>query len=337
MILRLKLLVLAAAAAVLGFCGWLFWYALSPIELTAPALDFSIRQGSTLRSATRQLVEAGVPLSEWKFVLIARINGAGGAVKAGSYQVTDGVTPLLLIRKLVRGEFAQAEIVFPEGWTFRQMRELMDAHQDLKHDTTSLGEAEIMEKIGEPGAAAEGLFFPDTYIFAKGSSDVAVLARARRAMKGHLESAWAGRDQDLPVADPYEALILASIVEKETGKASDRAMIAAVFANRLRRKMKLQTDPTVIYGMGERFDGNLRKRDLERDTPFNTYTRMGLPPHPIAMPGLASIAAVVHPARSDALYFVSRGDGTSEFSNTLVEHNRAVARYQLPPRRRASR
>src|SRR5215467_4865593 len=151
MILRLKLLVLAVAAAVLGFCGWLFWYALSPIELTSPALDFSIRQGSTLRGATRQLVEAGVPLSEWKFVLIARINGAGGAVKAGSYQVTDGVTPLLLIRKLVRGEYAQAEIVFPEGWTFRQVRELMDAHQDLKHDTAGLADAQIMEKIGEPG------------------------------------------------------------------------------------------------------------------------------------------------------------------------------------------
>jgi UPF0755 protein len=337
MLSGLKLLALTVAAAVLGFCAWLFWFALSPIELSAPALDFSIRQGSTLRSATRQLVDAGVPLSEWKFVLLARINGAGGAVKAGSYQVNDGVTPLLLIRKLVRGEYAQAEIVFPEGWTFRQMRELMDAYQDLKHDTAGLEEAEIMEKIGEPGANAEGLFFPDTYVFAKGSSDLAVLARARRAMKSHLDAAWAGRDPDLPVADPYEALILASIVEKETGQASDRGMIAAVFTNRLRRRMKLQTDPTVIYGMGQKFDGNLRKRDLERDTPFNTYTRMGLPPHPIAMPGVASITAVMHPAKTDALYFVSRGDGTSEFSKTLVEHNRAVAKYQLPPRRRAKR
>ena len=337
MLFRLKLLVLAIAAAVLGLCGWLFWFALSPIEIAASPLDFSIRQGSTLRSATRQLIEAGVPLTEWKFVLLARINGAGGAVKAGSYQIVDGVTPLLLIRKLVRGEYAQAEIVFPEGWTFRQMRELMDAHQDLKHDTAALAEAEIMEKIGEAGAAPEGMFFPDTYIFAKGASDIVVLARARRAMKTHIDAAWASRDPALPVADPYEALILASIVEKETGKASDRAMIAAVFTNRLRRKMKLQTDPTVIYGMGEKFDGNLRKRDLERDTPFNTYTRVGLPPRPIAMPGLASINAVMHPAKTDALYFVSRGDGTSEFSKTLVEHNRAVAKYQLPPRHRASR
>jgi UPF0755 protein len=337
MLHRLKLFVLAIAAAAIGFCGWLFWFALSPIALPAPTLDFSIREGSTLRGATRQMVEAGVPLPEWKFNLLARVNGASGAVKAGSYQAAEGITPLLLIRKIVRGEYAQAEIVFPEGWTFRQMRELMSAHQDLKHDTANLDAAEIMDKLGEPGVFAEGLFFPDTYIFAKGSSELAVLARARGAMKGQLAAAWAKRDADLPVADEYEALILASIVEKETGRAGDRAMVAAVFVNRLQRKMKLQTDPTVIYGMGEQFNGNLRKRDLERDTPFNTYTRVGLPPHPIAMPGLASISAVLHPAKTDALYFVSRGDGTSEFSKTLVDHNRAVARYQLPPRKRAKR
>jgi UPF0755 protein len=329
---------LAIGAAVLGFGGWLFWIALSPIDLPSPTVDFSIRPGSSLRSATRQLIDAGLPLNEWEFVLLARISGAGGAVKAGSYQVTEGITPLLLIRKIVRGEFAQAEIVFPEGWTFHQMRELMRAHQDLKHDTSSLGEAEIMQKLGEPGAIPEGLFFPDTYIFAKGSSDLAVLARARRAMKSQLEAAWARRDPGLELTDPYEALILASIVEKETGRSSDRAMVAAVFTNRLRRKMKLQTDPTVIYGMGEAFDGNLRKRDLARDTPFNTYTRLGLPPHPIAMPGLAAINAVMHPAKTDALYFVSRGDGTSEFSRTLFEHNRAVAKYQMPgARKRANR
>src|SRR5262245_59671996 len=220
---RLKPLILAVAAAAIGFCGWLFWYALSPLDLAAPTVDFSIRQGSSLRSATRQLVEAGLPLSEWKFVLLARINGASGAVKAGSYQATEGVTPLLLVRKIVRGEYAQAEIVFPEGWTFRQMRELMGAHQDLRHDTAALEAAEIMEKLGEPGAFAEGMFFPDTYIFAKGSSDLAVLARARGAMRNRLAVAWSKRDPDLPVADEYEALILASIVEKETGRESDRA------------------------------------------------------------------------------------------------------------------
>jgi UPF0755 protein len=337
MLYRLKLLVLAIAAAVIAFCGWLLWYALSPIELAAPTVDFSIRSGSTLRSATRQLIDAGLPLDERKFELLARANGASAAVKAGSYQVSSGITPMLLLRKITRGEFAQAEIVFPEGWTFRQMRELMGAHQDLKHDTAGLGEAEIMEKLGESGPGPEGMFFPDTYVFAKGSSDLAVLARARRAMKRQLETAWAKRDPNLPIADPYEALILASLVEKETGHPGDRTMIAAVFANRLRLKMKLQTDPSVIYGMGDRFDGNLRKRDLARDTPFNTYTRLGLPPHPIAMPGQASIAAVMHPAKTDALYFVSRGDGTSEFSRTLIEHNRAVAKYQLPGARRRAK
>jgi peptidoglycan lytic transglycosylase G len=338
MLFRLKLLVLAISAAILGFCGWLSWFALSPLELPVATVDFSIRPGSTLRSATRQLIDAGLPLPSWKFVLLARINGASAGVKAGSYQAAAGVTPFLLIRKITRGEYAQAEILLVEGWTFRQVREAIDAHADLKHDSASLPETEIMARLGDPGVTPEGMFFPDTYVFAKGSSDLAVLARAHRAMKRQLESAWAARAPDLPVNDSYEALILASIVEKETGRLSDRAMIAAVFANRLRLKMKLQTDPSVIYGMGEQFDGNLRKRDLVRDTPFNTYTRLGLPPHPIAMPSLASIAAVMHPAKTDALYFVSRGDGTSEFSRTLIEHNRAVARYQMPgARRRASR
>src|SRR5262245_35953114 len=201
MLYRLKLLIIAISAAALGFCGWLFWFALSPIELGAPTADFSIRQGSSLRSATRQLVDAGLPLPEWKFVLLARMNGASGAVKAGSYQVAAGVTPLLLIRKIVRGEYAQADVLFLEGWTFRQMREAMDAHADLKHDSAGLAEAEIMLKLGEPGAIPEGMFFPDTYVFAKGSSDFAVLARARRAMKSQLDAAWAARDPGLPVAD----------------------------------------------------------------------------------------------------------------------------------------
>src|SRR5256885_1241668 len=283
MLFRLKLLLLAASAAVLGFCGWLLWFALSPIELAAPSVEFSIRPGSTLRGATRQIVEAGLSMPEWKFVLLARANGASGGVKAGSYQVSDGVTPLQLVRKITRGEYAQAEILLVEGWSFRQVREALNAHADLRHDSASLSEAQIMAKLGAPGVLPEGMFFPDTYVFAKGASDLAVLARARSTMKKRLESAWAGRATDLPVTDPYEALILASLVEKETGRAGDRTMIAAVFANRLRRQLKLQTDPTVIYGMGEKFDGNLRKRDLVTDTPFNTYTRPGPAPHPIAL------------------------------------------------------
>jgi len=338
MLLRLKLLLLFASAAALGFCAWLLGFALSPIELASPTVEFSIRPGSTLRGATRQIIEAGLSMPEWKFVLLARANGASAGVKAGSYQVSDGVTPLQLVRKITRGEYAQAEVLLVEGWNFRQVREALNAHADLRHDSASLSEAQIMARLGAPGVLPEGVFFPDTYVFAKGASDLAVLARARSTMKKRLESAWAGRAPDLPMTDPYEALILASLVEKETGREADRSLIAAVFANRLRRKMKLQTDPSVIYGMGEKFDGNLRKRDLVTDTPFNTYTRLGLPPHPIAMPGLASLEAVMHPAQSDALYFVSRGDGTSEFSRTLVEHNRAVAKYQIPgARRRSSR
>lgn len=330
MLYRIKLLVLAASTAALGFCGWMLWFALSPIELATPSVDFSIRPGSTLRSATRQIVDAGVRVADWKFTLLARASGAGGRIKAGSYEVLEGVTPFLLLRKIMRGDYAQAEILFVEGWKFRQVRDAIRAHADLRHDSEALSDAEIMARLGAPDKAPEGMFFPDTYVFAKGSSDLAVLARAHRAMQEQLKSAWEQRSPDLPVADPYEALILASIVEKETGSANDRAEIAGVFSNRLRRGMKLQTDPTVIYGLGETFGGNLRKKHLETDTPFNTYTRLGLPPHPIAMPGLASIAAVMHPAKTDALYFVSRGDGTSEFSSTLADHNRAVAKYQMP-------
>src|SRR6266511_2006942 len=314
MLFRLKLLLLLASTAALGFCGWIVWFALSPIELAAPTVEFSIRPGSTLRSATRQIIEAGLSMPGWKFILWARASGASTDVKAGNYQVSDGVTPFLLVRKITRGEYAQAEILFVEGWNFRQMREALNAHADLKHDSAGLSGAQIMAKLGAPEVLPEGMFFPDTYVFAKGSSDLAVLARARGAMKKQLESAWAGRAPDLPMTDPYEALILASLVEKETGRAGDRTMIAAVFANRLRRK-----------------------RDLLTDTPFNTYTRRGLPPHPIAMPGLASLEAVMHPAQTDVLYFVSRGDGTSEFSRTLAEHNRAVAKYQMPGSRRRAR
>jgi UPF0755 protein len=238
------------------------------------------------------------------------------------------VTPLQILRKITEGEYAQADVVLIEGWTFKQLRAALDAHAELRHDSAGIPDAEIMAKLGDPEVAAEGQFFPDTYIFAKGDSDFAVLGRAHRVMRRRLQAAWEQRDPKLPLQTPYDALILASIVEKETGLATDRGMVAAVFVNRLRLGMRLQTDPSVIYGMGEKFNGNLRKRDLAADHPFNTYTRVGLPPHPIAMPGAASLEAVMHPARSDALYFVSRGDGTSEFSRSLGDHNRAVNRYQ---------
>jgi UPF0755 protein len=325
---RLKALLLLAFAVGIVFLGWMLWFGLSPVKVTASPLEFSIRPGSGLRGATRQILNAGVAMPAWQFNALARANGAQARIKAGSYQISSGVTPLQLLRKITRGDFAQADLVVIEGWTFRQMRGVLDAHADLKHDSNGLSDAQIMERLGDPGVPPEGKFFPDTYIFSKGDSDFAVLARAHRVMQKRLESAWDQRDTQLPLRNPYEALILASIVEKETGLATDRGMVAAVFVNRLRLGMRLQTDPTVIYGMGDKFDGNLRRRDLVKDTPFNTYTRPGLPPHPIALPGAASIEAVMHPARTDALYFVARGDGTSVFSRRLDDHNRAVAKYQ---------
>jgi len=233
-----------------------------------------------------------------------------------------------LLRKLTRGDVTQAEIAFIEGWTFRQIRERLDAHPDVRHDTKGLSDAEVMRLIGAAQGVAEGLFFPDTYLFSKQGRDIEVLRRAYRSMQRHLAREWESRAAGLPYADAYQALIMASIVEKETGRDQDRPLVAAVFVNRLRQGMLLQTDPTVIYGIGEKFDGNLRKRDLLTDTPYNTYTRSGLPPTPIAMPGLASLLAALHPAASQAVYFVARGDGSSQFSRTLDEHNQAVNRYQ---------
>jgi peptidoglycan lytic transglycosylase G len=325
----IKLLFLVAVAAGLGFAGWMLWFALSPVKIGASPLEFSIRPGSALRAATRQIIDSGVAMPGWQFILLARASGHQGRIKAGSYQLNAGVTPFQILRKITQGEFAQADVVLIEGWTFKQLRATLDAHPELRHDSSGVSDEQIMERLGDPGVAPEGMFFPDTYIFAKGDTDFAVLGRAHRVMRRRLQSAWEQRDPKLPFETPYEALILASIVEKETGTAAERPTIAGVFVNRIRRGMRLQTDPTVIYGMGEKFDGNIRKRDLTADTPWNTYTRDGLPPTPIAMPGAASIAAVAHPEQSDYLYFVGKGDGTHYFSRTLEEHNRAVAKYQL--------
>ena len=281
-----------------------------------------------MRAAAREIAAAGVPFDPWVLVVLSRLLKVDASIKAGSYEVAKGESLLDLLRKLTRGDVTLSEIAFIEGWTFRQMRQRLDAHPDLKHDSRNMADAEIMREIGADGVLPEGWFFPDTYLFAKKSRDVDILARAYRAMQRHLAGEWEGRTPGLSFASPYQALILASIVEKETGREEDRPMVAAVFINRLKRGMLLQTDPTVIYGLGERFDGNLRKRDLLADTPYNTYTRAGLPPTPIAMPGLASLKAVLQPAQSPALYFVARGDGSSHFSQTLDEHNNAVNRFQ---------
>ena len=326
---RLLQVLTFSVAALLVFVAWFGWFAFSPVGLSGASVDFSIRSGSSLRGATRQMIDAGVNISAWPFVLLVRISAGDSSIKAGSYQVADGVTPWNLMRKITLGDFTQAEIVFLEGWTFRQVRAGLNAHNDVKHETSGLSDHQILQLLNVPEKSPEGLFFPDTYLFAKGESDLTILKRAQRAMNRRLQAAWEQRASNLPLANPYQALILASIVEKETGLTSDRPMVAGVFVNRLRSGMALQTDPTVIYGIGEKFDGNLRKRDLMKDTPYNTYTRPGLPPSPISMPGQASLMAAVNPAPTGALYFVARGDGSSVFSQTLDEHNRAVTRYQL--------
>ena len=324
-LLRLLGLLLAAA---LGFLGWMGYFATQPLILKASPLDFTVTAGSTLRSASRQIEEAGVTMPAWQFTLLGRTLGKAAQIKAGSYEIVQGVTPMQVLEKLTRGDVTQAEVVLLEGWTFRQMRAALDAHAGVRHDTAGWTERQIMEKLGAEGSA-EGRFFPDTYLFAKGSGDLDILKRAYRHMNNILLAEWEGREPSLPYKSPYETLIMASIVEKETGRSQDRTQVASVFLNRLRIGMLLQTDPTVIYGLGEKFDGNLRKRDLLADGPYNTYTRPGLPPTPIAMPGLASVQAVMRPAATEMLYFVARGDGSSQFSRTLEEHNRAVAKYQL--------
>ena len=313
-------------AAVAGGAGW--WWLQAPLSLRQSPLDFRIPAGSSLRGAIAQMQAAGVDTPTWPLLLLARLQKAETGIKAGSYSLNAGVTPLQLLDKLVRGQVTQGELTLIEGWTFRQWRQRLEAHPDLRHESRGWSEAELARHLGVPGDRLDGWLFPDTYLFDKQSSDLELMARALRTMRTRLAGEWAHRAPGLPYRTPEEALIMASIVEKETGREADRAQVAAVFVNRLRLGMRLQTDPTVIYGLGERFDGNLRKDDLLADTPYNTYTRAGLPPTPIAMPGLASLRAALQPAASEALYFVARGDGSSEFSRTLDEHNRAVNRYQ---------
>jgi UPF0755 protein len=276
---------------------------------------------------------AGVLESPGKFVLLARILGEAANVKAGNYEIEAPLTPLELLGKITRGDYTQHAFTLVEGWTFRQVRRALSEQPHLRHDTANLDDDAVLVRLGIEATSPEGWFFPDTYHYSSGGSDLGILRRAHKLMRETLSMQWENRAPDLPLASPYEALILASIIEKETGHPADRSMVAAVFVNRLRAGMRLQADPTVIYGLGEDFDGNLRRRDLVADTPYNTYTRTGLPPTPIAMPGLASIAAALNPARSDALYFVARGDGTSHFSRTLSEHERAVTKYQRSGKR----
>ncbi|WP_219115715.1 endolytic transglycosylase MltG [Janthinobacterium sp. UMAB-56] len=323
-----KKLVVSSVIAAIGVGGTFVYWAQQPITTEGEAIPFTIAPGSGAHAAGQQVADAGVPIVPILFNLLARIEGKTSKIKAGSYELKPGTTPQRLITQLARGEFAQESLTIIEGWTFKQMRQAMANHPGLKHDTAGLSDKELMAKISPEYVHPEGLFFPDTYLFAKGASEMQIFKQAHTAMIGRLSEAWDKRDPALPYKNPYEALIMASIVEKETGQKSERAMIAGVFVNRLKTGMLLQTDPTVIYGMGDNYQGKIRKRDLEADTPYNTYTRGGLPPTPIALAGAQSLTAALAPARTQALYFVARGDGTSQFSANLPDHNRAVNQYQ---------
>lgn len=314
---------------ILAVGGTGLWWTNQPLSLRTPIVELSIEPGKSARGVAQDAVDAGVLTSPELLYWWFRLSGDSRRIRAGSYELHGEVTPLSLLSKLVRGEEALRAVTLVEGLTFNQYRQVLQKAEQLTPDTKGLAPDLIMRKLGRPGIAPEGRFYPDTYTYTKGSSDLAVLQRALHAMDRHLDAAWQTRQSDIPLKTPDELLILASIIEKETGRASDRPMIASVFANRLRIGMLLQTDPTVIYGMGDKFDGNLRRRDLRTDTPWNTYTRAGLPPTPITMPGKASLLAAAQPAKSKALFFVARGDGTSQFSDSLDAHNRAVGKYQL--------
>lgn len=325
---RLLLLGLLAGS---GFAGWLVWYANQPARMAGVVypVDFTLQRGVALKTASERLHRDGVLSVPWAFVLIARLKGQAGQIKAGSYALEHPLTPLQLLRKITEGDTVLGKLALIEGWTFQDMRRGVAANPGLNHDTRGMSDTELLRAVGAGESHPEGLFFPDTYFFDKGSSELALYKRAYSAMRENLDTQWALRaPAGLPYRSPYEALIMASIIEKETGAAEERARIASVFVNRLRIGMRLQTDPTVIYGLGAAFDGNLRRDDLLTDTPYNTYTRGGLPPTPIALPGLAAIQAALHPEASKALYFVAKGGGRHVFSATLDAHNRAVARYQ---------
>ncbi len=315
--------------SLLAAAGYSLWYVRAPVAIAKLPAGFEIPPGTGFRAAAQRIENAGVGVGRLQFELLARALGRAQDIKAGSYELSAAVTPPELLDKLTRGDVTQAELKLIEGWNFRQFRAALDSHPNVRHDSQGLGDAALLEKLQATEKHPEGLFFPDTYLFAKGSSDLRILRRAYDAMQRHLATEWAARAANAPYKTPYDALIMASIVEKETGRAADREQIAGVLANRLRIGMLLQADPTVIFGLGEKFDGNLKRIHLQTDGPYNSYLRPGLPPTPIAAAGVAALRAALRPAQTDALYYVARGDGSSVFSRTLEEHNRAVRKYQL--------
>ena len=314
--------------AALLMVGAALWWVTQPMDTGRDALDLAIEPGTSPKAIAQAVADAGAQTSPTLLYAWFRLSGQSRQMRAGSYEIAPGTSPQQLLNMLVRGEESLRFVTIVEGWNWRQVRQALAKAENLKPDSRALPDDALMAQLGRPGVAPEGRFYPDTYSYAKGSSDLALLTRALKAMDKQVQQAWDARQPGVSVKSAEEVLILASIVEKETGKGSDRPMISGVFNNRLRIGMRLQTDPTVIYGLGEAFDGNLRRIHLQTDNPWNTYTRAGLPPTPIAMPGKAALWAAVQPAKTQALYFVAKGDGSSHFSASLDEHNRAVNRYQ---------
>lgn len=329
MVKRIRRWLLLSLIATIALGVWLVYYAISPLKLQPDSQEITIQPKSGLRSIANQLVAQGVLNEPWRFVLIAKLLNKEQYLQAGNYTLNKNVSPYQLLLSLNHGKTTQGSVTFIEGRTFAQMREKLAKNDAVKQTIASLSDSEILQLMGSSRTVPEGLFFPDTFYFDRNTTDIALLKISYDAMQTKLDKAWQNRESNLPYKNSYQALVMASIIEKETGKASERPMIAGVFINRLRLGMRLQTDPTVIYGMGAQYNGNIRKKDLLADTPYNTYTRNGLPPTPIAMPGLAAIEAALHPANTKALYFVGKGDGSHAFSDNLIEHNRAVVRYQL--------
>lgn len=328
----LKITGVLLLAVALAF-GW-FWndyraFQERPLAVGEAGADFTVEKGASLQGIARRLGERGILERPRYLVLLGRLAGNAQQIQAGEYHIAPGTTPAQFLDAMVRGQVIQYALTLVEGWNFREVMAAVSASEHLEHTLSGASPEEIMTAIGRSGEHPEGRFFPDTYHFPRGLSDREFLQRAYEAMEEHLTREWANRSEDLPFESAYEALTMASIVEKETGVPGERPEIAGVFIRRLEKGMRLQTDPTVIYGMGEAYDGNIRRRDLETYTPYNTYRISGLPPTPIAMPGAEALHAVMHPADGNALYFVSKGDGSHYFSSTLEEHNAAVRKYQL--------
>ena len=317
--------------------GW-FWQSLNsfssfPIRLASESVTFNVVPGSSIAKIAYQLERDSIISDASRFRWMVKLDGGDKSIKAGEYELKQGMTPKDLLVLFVSGKVKQYAFTIVEGWSFKQLLEALVSNTHIEHTLKGKSEAEVMTALGYEGQHYEGRFLPDTYHFPSGSTDVAFLKRAYQAMVRVLEEEWSMREKDLPYKNSYDALIMASIVEKETGIASERKEIAGVFVRRLEKRMRLQTDPTVIYGMGDEYQGNLRKKDLIKDTPYNTYRRNGLPPTPIALPGRAAINATLHPAKTNALYFVAKGDGSHYFSETVTEHNKAVRKYQIKQRK----